>query len=132
MKYFWKKLITVILILAMLLPAAALAVTGDSPYFGRWIAQKHGSTANCSAILYYLNITKYTTSAYFELWIQEGGEFTSPCIEKQELYDGHWEIVDDHISIPTSAISFIEVYYDKDTDTLTTKEWPSLTFVRIP
>ena len=127
-----KKLITIILILAMLLPAAALAVTGDSPYFGRWIAQKHGSTANCSAILYYLSISKYTPSAYFEMWIQEGGDFMKPDIEKLEMYDGHWEIVDDHLKIPTTGISYIEVYYDKDTDTLYTTEWPKLTFVRIP
>lgn len=127
-----KKLITIILILALLLPAAALAVTGDSPYFGRWVAQKHGSTGNCSAILYYLNITKYTTSAYFEQWIQEGGALTKPNVEKQEMYAGNWEIVDDHISVPTSPISYIEVYYDKNNDTLYTTEWPQLTFVKIP
>ena len=127
-----KKLLAVFLIFALLLPSFSTAVTGDSPYFGRWIAQKHGSTANCSAILYYLNITRYTTSAYFELWIQEGGDFTSPNIEKQELYDGHWEIVDDHIRIPTSGISYLEVYYDEKTDTLYTAEWPVLTFVKIP
>ena len=127
-----KKLIAVFLIVLLLVPAVSIAVTGDSPYFGRWIAQKHGSTANCSAILYYLNITRYTTSAYFELWIQEGGDFTSPNIEKQELYDGHWEIVDDHIKIPTSGISYLEVYYDEKTDTLYTTEWPVLTFVKIP
>lgn len=127
-----KKLIALILILALLLPVSALAVTGDSPYFGRWIAQKHGSTANCSAILYYLFIHKNTPCAYFEMWIQEGGDFSSPKIEKLEMHDDHWEIVDDHISIPTSPISSIEVYYDKETDTLYTKEWPALTFVRIP
>ena len=127
-----KKLLAVFLILGLLLPVSALAVTGDSPYFGRWIAQKHGSTSNCSAILYYLNITKYTTSAYFEMWIQEGGEFSDPNIEKLEMHDGHWEIVDDHVSVPTTAISSIEVFYDKETDTLYTKGWPKLTFVRIP
>ena len=127
-----KKLLAVFLILALLLPVSALSVTGDSPYFGRWIAQKHGSTANCSAILYYLNISKYTASAYFEMWIQEGGSFTSPDMEKLEMYDGIWEIVDDHVSVPTTSISSIEVFYDKETDTLYTKEWPVLTFVRIP
>ena len=127
-----KKLITLILILALALPAFALAVTGDSPYFGRWIAQKHGSTANCSAILYYLDITQFTTSAYFEFWLQEGGAFMSPNIEKQEMFAGNWEIVDDHIKVPTSGITSIEVFYDKETDTLFTKDWPELTFVRIP
>jgi len=127
-----KKLITIILILAMLLPAAAMAVTGDSPFFGRWIAQKHGSTGTCDAILYYLNITKYKESAYFEFWLKEGGSYSSPGIEKQEMYDGNWEIVDSHIQIPTSPITYIEVFYDKDTDTLYTDEWPKLTFVRIP
>jgi hypothetical protein len=127
-----KKLITLLLILSLALPAGALAITGDSPYFGRWIAQKHGSTGNCSAILYYLNISQSTASAYFELWIQEGGAFMSPSIEKQEMYDGQWEIADDHIKVPTSGISCIEVYYDKETDTLYTKDWPELTFVKIP
>ena len=79
-----------------------------------------------------MNITKYTTTAYFEMWIQEGGDFSSPNIEKLEMYDGHWEIIDEHIIVPTTAISSIDVYYDDETDTLYTKEWPNLTFVRIP
>lgn len=127
-----KKLITIILILALLLPAAAGAVTGDSPFFGKWIGQKHGSTANYSAILYYLAITRYTTCEYFTLYLQEGGGVTQGKIAKEETYSEHWEIVDDHLKIPTSAITYIEVYYDKDTDTLYTKEWPKVTFVRIP
>ena len=126
-----KKLIAVIMILVMLLPAAALA-TGDSPYFGRWVSQKHGSTGNCSTIIYYLRITEFTTCSYFELWIQDGGDFTSPGIEKQEMYAGHWEIVDNHLSIPTSGITSIEVYYDKETDTLLMDGWPNLMFIRIP
>ena len=127
-----KKLITVILLLALIVPAAALAVTGDSPYFGRWIAQKHGSTANYSAILYYLNITKYTTSEYFELSIKEGGGWTQGEVGDQDIYSGHWEIINDHIKIPTTGISYIEVHYDEESDTLYTTEWPKLTFVRIP
>lgn len=127
-----KKLVAIILLLALIVPASALAVTGDSPYFGRWIAQKHGSTANYSAILYYMNITKYTTSEYFELCLNEGGGWTQGEIADQDIYSGHWEIVDDHLKVPTTGISYIEVYYDKDTDTLYTKEWPKLTFVKIP
>ena len=127
-----KKLVAIILLLALIAPAAALAVTGDSPYFGRWIAQKHGSTANYSAILYYMNLTKYTTSEYFELCLNEGGGWTQGEIADQDIYSGHWEIVDDHLKVPTTGISYIEVYYDKDTDTLYTKEWPKLTFVKIP
>ena len=127
-----KKLVAIILLLALIAPAAALAVAGDSPYFGRWIAQKHGSTANYSAILYYMNLTKYTTSEYFELCLNEGGGWTQGEIADQDIYSGHWEIVDDHLKVPTTGISYIEVYYDKDTDTLYTKEWPKLTFVKIP
>lgn len=127
-----KKLVAIILLLALIVPASALAVTGDSPYFGRWIAQKHGSTANYSAILYYMNLTKYTTSEYFELCLNEGGGWTQGEIADQDIYSGHWEIVDDHLKVPTTGISYIEVYYDKDTDTLYTKEWPKLTFVKIP
>lgn len=127
-----KKLITIILILALAMPAAALAGTGDSPFFGRWIGQKHGSTANYSAILYYLDITQFTTSEYFELSIHEGGGWSQGKISDQNIYSGHWEIIDDHIAIPTSGITSIELFYDKESDTLYMKEWPNITFARIP
>lgn len=127
-----KRFVTILLIVVLFLPAAASAVTGDSPFFGRWIGQKHGSTANYSAILYYLNITKYKTSEYFELSIHEGGGWGQGKISDQDIYSGHWEIVDDHISLPTSGITSIELFYDKDTDTLYMSEWPNVTFVRIP
>ena len=127
-----KKLLAMLLILALLLPVTARALTGDSPFFGKWVGQKHGSTANYSAILYYLDITRYTTSNYFEIDIHHGGLMTSGKISDFKAYDGNYEIVDDHIKIPTSGISYIEVFYDKDTDTLYMNEWPNITFVRIP
>jgi hypothetical protein len=127
-----KKLITIILILAMLLPAAAGAVTGESPYYGHWIGRKHGSTANYDEILYYLEITKYTTSEYFVFYLHMGGGFGQGKISDQEIFSDHWEIVDDHLRIPTSGISYIEVYYDKDEDVLFMKDWPNITFIRIP
>ena len=126
-----KKLLTLLLILALLLPAAALAI-GDSPYFGQWIAKKHGSTANYSAILYYLFIHENTPCAFFEFDLQHGGGITRASLQDSKAYASSWEIVDDHLRIPTSAIEYIDVYYDKDTDTLYTTEWPKLTFVRIP
>lgn len=127
-----KKLITIMLILSIIFPSSALAVTGDSPYFGKWIARKHGSTANYSEILYYINITKYKTYDYYELCLHYGGILTEGKISDQTIYDGKWEIIDNHLSIQTSGITSIEVYYDKDTDTLYTTDWPILTFVRIP
>jgi hypothetical protein len=127
-----KKLITLLLILSLALPAGALAITGDSPYFGRWIAQKHGSTGNCSAILYYLFINENSPCAYFEFDLQHGGILTRASLSDSNAYASNWEIVDDHLRIPTSPIEYIDVYYDKDTDTLYTTEWPALTFVRIP
>ena len=127
-----KKLITIILIVAMILPAAALAVTGDSPYFGKWAGQKHGSTANYSDIIYYLDITEYTTSEYFVFYLHTGGGFGQGKISDSEIYSDHWEIVDNHISVPTSGITSIELFYDKETDTLNMKEWPNIVFARIP
>jgi len=127
-----KKLITVILILSLLLPAAALAVDGNSPFYGKWIGQKHGSTSNYSTILYYMELTKYTTSQYFVFYLHNGGPITSGSIGDQDIFSGNWEIINDHLSVPTSGISSIEVFYDKKTDTLYTKEWPVITFVRIP
>jgi len=127
-----KKLITLILALLILLPAAASAVTGGSPYFGEWVAQKHGSTASYDAIIYYLNITQYKTSEFYKFCLNHGGGFGQGKVTDTEIYSDHWEIIDDHLSIPTSGITSIEVFYDKDTDTLYTKEWPVLTFARLP
>ena len=127
-----KKLLLFILAVMLLLPAAAGAVTGNSPYFGKWIAQKHGSTANYSEILYYLELTKYKTSEFFIFYLNYGGILVQGKISDSEVYSDHWEIVDDHLSVPTSGITSIEVFYDAGTDTLYTKDWPQLTFVRIP
>ena len=127
-----KKLVLFSLTILLLFPAAAGAVTGNSPYYGQWIGQKHGSTGTYSKILYYLNITKYKTCEYFEICILEGGGAGQGSIADSTVYSGHWEIVDDHLSIPTSEISYIEVFYDKDSDTLYTTEWPQTTFARIP
>lgn len=126
-----KRLLTFILILSLLLPAAALAI-GDSPYFGQWVAKKHGSTANFSAILYYLFIHENSPCAFFEFDLHHGGVITSANVSDTTAYASQWELVDDHLRIPTSPIAYIDVYYDKDTDTLYTTEWPKLTFVRIP
>lgn len=127
-----KKLLSLFLALAFLIPSAACAYTGDSPYFGKWIAQKHGSTANYSAILYYLTITQYKTTEYFELYLHHGGGAGHGKISNSYVYSGAWEIVDDHLRIPTSGIESIEVFYDAESDTLYTTSWPKLTFVRIP
>lgn len=127
-----KKLLPLFLALALLVPSAALAYTGDSPYFGEWAAQKHGSTANYSAMIYYLCITQYKTSHFFEFDLFHGGGLSRAKVGYSEAYAGSWEIVDDHLRIPTSAIEYIEVFYDEKTDTLYTKEWPQLTFVRLP
>lgn len=128
-----KRAIIFILAVLLIVPSFATAVTGNSPYFGKWVGQKHGSTGTYSTILYYLNITKYTTCSYFEICINEGGSLTRGSIPDYKAFDGNWEIInDDHLSIPTSGISAIEVYYDKETDTLYTSEWPKITFSRIP
>lgn len=127
-----KKFLIFTMILALILPAVAVAVTGDSPFFGKWIAQKHGSTANYSTILYYLDISKYSSCNYFAFYLHNGGPITSGKISDSEIFDGNWEIVEEHLKIPTSPISYIEVYYDQETDTLYTKDWPKLTFTRIP
>ena len=126
-----KRFLSFLLIFSILIPSVSFAI-GDSPFYGRWIAQKHGSTANYSAILYYLEITKYTTSEYFEFCLHHGGGGGQGKISDSDVYSDHWEIVDDHLRVPTSGIAYIEVFYDKDSDTLYTKEWPKLTFVRIP
>ena len=128
-----KKCLLLLLVLVLLIPSAASAFTGDSPFFGKWIAQKHGSTANYSAILYYLTITQYKTTDYFEFYLHHGGAAVGQGkISNSYVYSGAWEIVDDHLKIPTSGIEYIEVYYDAESDTLYTTSWPKLTFVRIP
>ena len=127
-----KKLFSVVLILVLLIPSVSFAI-GDSPYFGKWIAQKHGSTANYSDILYYLELTQYKTSEYFQICLFTGGGFgTGKISEDSKAYSDRWKIQDDHLRVPTSPIEYIEVFYNEETDTLYTTEWPKLTFVRIP
>ena len=126
-----KRFLCFLLILSILIPSVSFAI-GDSPFYGRWIAQKHGATSSYSAILYYLEITKYTTSEYFEICLNNGGVLTKGKITDYDVYSDHWEIVDNHLRVPTSGIAYIEVFYDKDSDTLYTTEYPKLTFVRIP
>ena len=126
-----KKLAALILILALLLPAAALAITGDSPFFGEWAGEEHHTKQRYDTILHYVYIHKNSPCAYFMLNMRFGGLMSSPSIEPEAMYDDEWEIVDDHIRIPTSGISYIDLYYDKDTDTLYCEN-PKVTFVRIP
>ena len=126
-----KKLIIVLIAVVLLLPAAASALDGDSPYFGKWAGEEHHAIKHYSTILHYINITRYKTCEYFVFNIMErGGGFSSASAE-YTVYSDHWQIADDHLRIPTSAISYIDVYYDPETDTLSTKN-PAVTYVRLP
>lgn len=126
-----KKLITVILILALILPAAALAADGDSPFFGKWVGEEHHAIKHYDTTLHYIWIHQNGPCSYIVFKFFHGGGMMSPKSEEPEMYAGSWKIVDDHLSIPTSPITFVEVYYDAETDTLRTED-PSVTYVRIP
>jgi len=127
-----KKLITITLILALLLPTTvSFAADGDSPYFGKWAGIEHHSFSRYHTILHHIELSKYTTSEYFVFMLSEGGGFGQGSIQESEIYSDHWEIVEDHLRIPTSPITYVDVYYDAETDTLYTED-PKVTYVRLP
>lgn len=127
-----KKLIIISLIFALILPAAAFAADGNSPFFGEWAGSEHHATMHYGSIIHYIEITKYTTSSYFVFNLHSGGGITRASIdESSEAYASNWEIVDDHIRVNTSAITYVDLFYDAETDTLYTKD-PKVTYVRLP
>lgn len=125
-----KKILVLILILFLVLPSAALSVTGQSPFFGEWAGEEHHATQRYDTILHYVYIHENLPCCYFMINMRFGGILSSPSLDAETMYDSNWEIVDDHIRVPTSGISYIDLYYDSKTDTLYSKE-PKVTFVRI-
>lgn len=125
-----KKAFLLILVVSVLLTSGAFAADGNSPFYGRWAGSEIHSIMHYDAILHYMRITKYTTSEYFVFNLYEGGGFGQGKLDNMEVYSGKWEIVDDHIRVPTSAITYVDVYYDSETDTLYTKD-PKVIYVRL-
>ena len=126
-----RKLIACVLLLALLLPSAVFALDGNSPFFGNWVGEEHHKIKHYDIVLHYIWIHENTPCSYMVFQIFYGGMLSRPKLEDPEMYTGNWEIEDDHLRIPTSGISYIDVYYDKDTDTLYTED-PKVTYVRIP
>ena len=126
-----KKLLVVTLILALLLPAAALALTGDSPFFGKWVAEEHHAIKHFDTVMHFVWIHRNTPCVYMKFNMNHGGSLGRPSVDIETMYDSQWEVVDEHIRIPTSGISYIDLYYNDDDDTLYCKD-PKLTFVRLP
>lgn len=126
-----KRFIALFFVLFCLFPCFSYAVTGDSPFYGEWAGEEHHSTQFYDTILHYVYIHENTPCAYFKINLRFGGGLTSASVEPESMYDDYWEIVDDHMRVPTSPISYIDLYYDKDTDTLYCKN-PKVTFVRVP
>lgn len=126
-----KKLITIILILALLLPAAASAVTGDSPFYGKWVGIEHHAIVRYSTQMHYIHISDIgKVSYYLYLPFNEDDYFIENYLEPESC-GAWWEIAEDHIRVPTSGISYIDLYYDAKTDTLHSEN-PGVTFVRLP
>ena len=114
-----------LLLVFVLCPLFAIAADGNSPFFGRWAGYEHHAIARYHTTLHHLEINKYGASYYFVFNLFEDK------LDSVENYDGSWEIVDTHLRIPTSPITFIEVFYDPDTDTLYCED-PKCTYVRLP
>ena len=125
-----KKLITVVLILALLLPAAACAVQGDSPYFGKWVGMEHHAIVHYSTQMHYLYLDGTSRTSFYLLLEFNHDDYSIEHMEP-EKYKSHWEVVDDHLRVPASGISYIDLYYDAETDTLHSDN-PKVTFVRLP
>lgn len=127
-----KRIFIIFLIIILSLPTVTLAADGNSPFFGKWAGVEHHAIIHYDAIIHYVEITKYTTSSYFVFNVYSGGAITRARIdESSEAYASNWEVVDDHIRVKTSAITYVDFFYDEETDTLHTED-PKVTYVRLP
>ena len=126
-----KRSLVFLLIIALAVPAAASALTGSSPFFGHWVAREHQKIARYDAVLHYVFIHENSPCSYMKFNLMHGGLLSGAKAEPEELFGSNWEAVDDYIKIPTSGISYIELYYDSTNDTLYCND-PKLTFVRLP
>ena len=126
-----KKLITIILALALILPAAALAADGNSPFFGKWVGEEHHAIKNYDTKLHFVEIHKNGPSTYMVFTLSHGGMLTRPkLLEDPEMYNSQWDVVDDHIRVPTSSITYVDFYLNDD-GTIYTKD-PKVTYVKLP
>ena len=126
-----KKLILFALVVALLLPASALALDGNSPFFGKWTGEEHHAVKHYDTTLHFVNIHKNGPSVYMVFYLNHGGPITRPGMGDPEMYGGSWSVVDDHVRVPTSPITYVDFYYDPETDTLYTED-PKVTYVRLP
>lgn len=126
-----KKYILSLLVITMLIPVAACAVVGSSPFFGKWVGEEHHSVKYYDTVLHFVWIHENSPCVYMKFNLNHGGPITRPSSETETMYDSNWEIVDDHVRIPTSGISYLDLYYDGNTDTLYCEN-PKMTFVRVP
>lgn len=125
-----KKLIIIILILSVFIPVCAMAADGTSPFFDKWVGKEVHFTQREDTILHYVYIHKNGPCSYMVFHIWHGGVITSPDLE-YEMYSDSWEIVDNHVRVPTSPITYVDLFYDSKTDTLYSKD-PKVTYVRLP
>ena len=126
-----KKLITIILALALIVPAISLAADGDSPFFGKWAGLEHHAIMHYGAILHYVEIDKNSPSEYFVFNLITGGGLGRAKIDSSEMYSSKWKVVDDHIRVKTSEITYVDFFYDEESDTIYTKN-PKVTYMRLP
>lgn len=125
-----KKLFAFILIMCVLFPFSALS-EGDSPFFGKWVGQEHHTFMKHDTILHFVEIHENSPSVYMVFNLDHGGVMSSPGAEPVVMYDSNWEIVDKHIRVPTSAVTYVDFYYNKEDGTLFTLK-PKVTYVKLP
>lgn len=125
-----KKLVTMILVLALLLPSSAFTVVGDSPYFGRWVGVEYHAVSRYSTQLHFIRIMDNGAAAYYVINMIDAGAITSGKIEGEQ-YVGRWEALDDGtLRVPTSPVTYVDLKLDEDGN-LVCKN-PKVVFVKVP
>lgn len=124
-----KKLFCLLIVLLLVVPSVSFSVVGDSPYYGRWAGVEHHAVSRFSTVLHFVQITEYTTTQYCVFSVVNGGPITSGSVDT-EMYSDHWEALEDgKLRVPTSPISYIDLYFDKDGNLVCDN--PKITFTRL-
>ena len=122
-----KKFLIALILLTL---SSSFALADDSPYFGKWCADEHHAVKSHET-LHYVEITSSGFTNYYIFFLHEGGVLTRASADTDVAYSGKWTALDDGgIRIPTSSISYIDLYLNEDGN-LVCKN-PRVEFVKLP
>lgn len=123
-----KKLITIILVLALIIPAAAMSDFDKAPYLGNWAGIQHFNLSGYDTILHYLFITDSGISIYTVTGMVRNAGIT-PAAAETYIYRSKWEALDAGMRIYTSETTYFDIYFDQSGNLLS--DSPMIMFAKL-